>query len=192
MAGRASFEQITETDFSSLFQALSASPKGRLFLDEYRRRNRSEEAVQLFDSMKRIETTIAGVRDQFQPERLAEELRNIAMTLEIALDGAAADPEGDDIARRFALIGGAHLELARWPGGSPAKTVSACVTAPRMRRLRSNSRPIKAHSSRSLDLAITSPRPSGRRGLHPPASHPRYSRLRAPRQPFFLAPPAGH
>jgi len=112
MAGRASFEQITETDFSSLFQALSASPKGRLFLDEYRRRNRSEEAVQLFDSMKRIETTMAGMRDQFQPERLAEELRNIAMTLEIALDGATADPEGDDIARRFALIGGARLELA--------------------------------------------------------------------------------
>ena len=112
MAGRTSFEQITETDFSSLFQALSASPKGRLFLDEYRRRNRSEEAVQLFDSMKRIETTIAGVRDQFQPERLAEELRNIAMTLEIALDGATADPEGDATARRFALIGRARLELA--------------------------------------------------------------------------------
>ena len=112
MAGRANFGQITETDFSSLLQALSASPKGRLFLDEYRRRNRSEEAAQLFDSMKRIETTMAGMRDQFQPERLAEELLNIAMTLDIALDGAVADPEGDDIARRFALIGRAQLELA--------------------------------------------------------------------------------
>ncbi len=112
MAGRASFGQIEETDFSSLLQALSASPKGRLFLDEYRRRNRSEEAAQLLDSMKRMETTIAGVRDQFQPERLSEELLNIAMILDIALDGAAADPEGDDIARRFALIGRARLDLA--------------------------------------------------------------------------------
>ena len=112
MAGRASIGQIDETDFSSLLQAISASPKGRLFLDEYRRRNRSEESAQLLDSMKRIETAIAGVRDQFQAQRLAEDLLNIAMTLDIALDGAAADPEGDDSARRFALIGRARLDLA--------------------------------------------------------------------------------
>lgn len=125
MAGRASFEQITETDFSSLFQALSASPKGRLFLDEYRRRNRPEEALQLLDSMKRIEKTIAGMRDQVQPERLADELLNIAMMLEIALDGAPADPEGDDTARRFALIGRARLDLASLAGSLTGGDCSA-------------------------------------------------------------------
>jgi hypothetical protein len=116
MAGRTSFEQITEADFSSLLEALSASEKGRRFLDEYRHRNRSEEALRLFDSLKRIETTIAGIRGQLPPGWLTAELLDVAMTLEIALDGAAADPEGDDAARRFALVSRARVELASLAG----------------------------------------------------------------------------
>ena len=45
-----------------------------------------------------------SVRDQLQPERIAGELQHIAMTLDIALEGAEADPEGDETARRFALV----------------------------------------------------------------------------------------
>jgi hypothetical protein len=112
MVGRASFGQISETEFSNLLQALSASTKGRLFLDEYRRRSWPEESLALLDSLKRMESTIATVRDQLQPERIADELLRIAMTLEIALDGADADPEGTDSARRFALIDRTRLELA--------------------------------------------------------------------------------
>ncbi len=40
------------------------------------------------------------------------------MTLDIALDGAEADPEGDETARRFALVDRARREL---------QALSACL-----------------------------------------------------------------
>jgi len=111
MAGRANFGQISETEFSSLLQALSASSKGRLFLEEYRRRGRPEDARALLDSLKRIEATIATARDQLKPERIAEELQRVAMTLELALDGVSACPDGNEAERRFAVIDQARLDL---------------------------------------------------------------------------------
>lgn len=116
MAGRASFGQITEADFSSLLQALSATAKGRLFLAEYRRRSRPEDTFDLLNALSRIEATIGTVRDQLQPERIADELRRVSMTIEIAVEGAEADPEGDETARRMALIDRARLELAALAG----------------------------------------------------------------------------
>jgi hypothetical protein len=111
MVGRASFGQIAESEFSSLLEALSATAKGRAFLAELRRRSRPEETEALLQSLDRIERTMAGVRDQLQPERLAEELRHIGMTLEIATEGVTADPAGDEPARRMALVNRARAEL---------------------------------------------------------------------------------
>lgn len=111
MAGQATFGRISEREFSSLLQALSSTTKGRAFLNEYRRRFQPEETLSLLDSLQRIEETITAVRDQLQPERIADELRHVAMSLGIALEGASADPEGDDTARRFALAGRARHEL---------------------------------------------------------------------------------
>jgi hypothetical protein len=130
MAGRASFEQISEPDYSNLLQALSASTKGRRFLDEYRRRSRPDEALGLLTSLKRMEATIATVRDQLQPERIAEELLRVAMTLEIALDGAGADPEGSDSSRRFALVDRARLELASLARGLAERADSSPEAGP--------------------------------------------------------------
>ena len=112
MASQTKFAQIAEADFASLLQALSATPKGRAFLAEYRRRGRPEETLGLLEALQRIETAVASVRDQLQPERIADELRRIAMTLDIAVDGANADPEGDETARRMALVGRAVSELS--------------------------------------------------------------------------------
>ena len=104
MAGRTSFGQISEPDFQNLLQALSATTKGRSFLAEYRRRCGPGETFELLDSLHRIERSIASVRDQLRPERIADELRRVAMTLEIATDGTAADADGDETARRMALV----------------------------------------------------------------------------------------
>jgi hypothetical protein len=112
MAGRASIGEISEADFSSLLAALSASPKGRSFLAEYRRRSRPDETQTLIDSLRRIEATIASLKDQLQPARIADELRRVSMTLEVATEGAPADPAGDETARRMALIGRVRAELA--------------------------------------------------------------------------------
>lgn len=116
MAGRPGFEQISDAEFSSLLQTLSATAKGRLFLAEYRRRTRPEDTFALLDALSRIEATIANVGDQLRPERIADELRRISMTIDIAIEGAQADPEGDETARRMALIDRSRLELAALAG----------------------------------------------------------------------------
>jgi hypothetical protein len=112
MAGRVSLGQISESEYSNLLQALSATTKGRSFLTEYSRRGRPHDTLGLLETLRRIETTIATVRDQLQPERIAEELKRIGMTLEIAIDSASVDPEGDETARRFSLVARARRELA--------------------------------------------------------------------------------
>ena len=111
MAGRANRGQISESDFSSLLAALSATAKGRAFLAEYQRRARPDDTVLLLGSLQRIEATIGSVRDQLQPERIADELRRVAMTLEIAIEGALSDTAGDENARRIALVERVRSEL---------------------------------------------------------------------------------
>jgi hypothetical protein len=127
MAGQAQFGQISESEFTSLLQALSSTSKGRAFLDEYRRRFQPEDTHGLLQSLQRIEATMVAVRDQLQPERIADELRHIAMSLDIAIEGVAADPEGDETARRFALAGRARHELetlaTHLAGGAPELSV---------------------------------------------------------------------
>ncbi len=118
---------ITETEYSGLLEALSSTSKGRAFLDEYRRRSQPQDTLTLLSSLQRIAATMDGVRDQLRPESIADELRHIAMSLDIAVEGAAADEEGDDKARRFALADRARRELqtlaASLAGGAPEITV---------------------------------------------------------------------
>ena len=71
---------------------------------------------------KRQPATIATVRDQLQPERIADELRRIAMTLEIATDGAVADSDGDEPARRMALVDRARQEISSLAAGLAGHT----------------------------------------------------------------------
>jgi len=133
MPGRKKFGRISEADFSSLLAAISATAKGRAFLDEYRRRGQPSETLGLLDSLKQIESTVDSVRDQLQPEQIARELQHIAMTLDIALDGAEADPEGEETARRFALAERAQRELttlARSLAGEIAPPDEAQVDQP--------------------------------------------------------------
>ena len=117
MAGRPSTERISETEFSDLLGTLSATSKGRAFLDEYRRRARPDETASLLDSLQRIEATIGTVRDQLQPERIAHELRRIAMTLEIAVEGASAETTTEEYVRRIALVERGRAELVALASG---------------------------------------------------------------------------
>jgi hypothetical protein len=111
MPGRKKIGPISEPDFDNLLQALSATTKGRMFLEEYRRRCQPAETLGLLNSLARIEASISAAKEQLQPERIAQEIRHIAMTLEIALDGAEANSNGDTTARRFALAERARREL---------------------------------------------------------------------------------
>ena len=100
-----SFGQISEPDFQNLLQALSATTKGRSFLAEYRRRSGPEETFELLDSLQRIERAIASVRDQLQPERIADELSPRRDDARDRHRRRGGDPDGDETARRFALVG---------------------------------------------------------------------------------------
>ena len=59
MAGRRKIEKITETDFTVLLQTLKDTPKGRLFLDEFGRRARTEETATLLESIHRMNKAIS-------------------------------------------------------------------------------------------------------------------------------------
>jgi hypothetical protein len=116
MSGETPFAQIGEGEYSRLLQTLSATRKGRAFLAEVRRRSRPEEIQTLRRSLQLIQQAMSDLRDQLQPARVADELRHIAMTLEIATEGMVADPEGTETARRVALINRARSELSALAG----------------------------------------------------------------------------
>jgi hypothetical protein len=130
MAGRAVTDPLSDREYSVLLDALSATQKGRLFLEEYRHRNRPYESTTLMDSLKRIESIVATLQEELRPAQLAEELRRVGMTIEIALDGVDADPEGSDAARRFALIGQARAELAALASSLAGRAVARSDAAP--------------------------------------------------------------
>jgi hypothetical protein len=110
--GETQFAQIGEGEFSRLLHLLSATKKGRAFLAEVRRRSRPQEIQTLRRSLQLIQQAIQGLRDQLQPARVADELRHIVMTLEIATEGMVADPEGTETARRIALVNRVRSELS--------------------------------------------------------------------------------
>jgi hypothetical protein len=146
MAGRSRFETISEPDFANVLQVLSATTKGRAFLQEYRQRSRPEETLGLLQALGQIEATLANVREQLKPERIADEVRHIAMTLDIALDGALVDDTGEEAARRFALVERARQEL-----GALANVllVEAAAPAPAT----AGSQPAALHYSEAGQLA---------------------------------------
>lgn len=111
MPGRKKLDPISEPDFEDLLRALSGTTKGRSFLDEYRRRCQPSETLGLLDSLSKIKSTIGTVREQLGPDRIANELQHISMTLDIAIDGAQVDPQGSETARRFALVERARRDL---------------------------------------------------------------------------------
>lgn len=117
MSGRETFGPISDPEFDHLLQALLSTTKGRAFLEEYQRRCQPAATLSALDSLKRMEATAGEVREQLQPERIAKELENVIMTLAIATEGAEADPEGSESARRLALIGRARRELAALASG---------------------------------------------------------------------------
>lgn len=112
MSGRKKLGRISEPEFDHLLQALSSTTKGRSFLEEYRRRCQPAGTLSALDSLRRIEATAGEVREQLRPERIAEELQNVIMSIGIAIEGAEVDPNGSENARRLALIERARRELA--------------------------------------------------------------------------------
>jgi hypothetical protein len=111
MPGRKKLEPISEPEFDDLLKALSGTTKGRSFLEEYRRRFQPAETATLLESLSKIESTIGTVREELGPDRIANELQHISMTLDIAIDGAQVDPQGSETARRFALVERARRNL---------------------------------------------------------------------------------
>jgi hypothetical protein len=116
MGDETPFAQISEGEYSLLLQLLSATKKGRAFLAEVRRRSRPEDIQTLRRSLQLIQQAMTTLRDQLQPARVADELREIAMTLEFATEGVIADPEGTETARRMALVNRARSELSALAG----------------------------------------------------------------------------
>jgi hypothetical protein len=96
----------TEADYQAICATILRSARGRWFLEEYARRNRNADTLQVLDAIARIEGVIRGERgrEAYQSFRaeLADMARAIALTrsevADIAIETGPATPRAPDIA----------------------------------------------------------------------------------------------
>ncbi len=79
---------MSETDYETIEAAVTETVRGRWFLGEFARRNRTAELRQLLDAMARIETVVAGAQQPALPpsdpsiRMLMQRVKEIAGQLE--------------------------------------------------------------------------------------------------------------
>ena len=66
---------LTTQDFEAIREAVMETPRGRWFLNEFASRLRSNETVNMLDSMKRLETAVSASHDALM-SRLAQALNS--------------------------------------------------------------------------------------------------------------------
>ena len=80
---------LSEREYEALVKALTATAKGRAFLNEYVARARPEETRNLLDAVRQIEASLSVLREQLVPGRIAAELPRIAADLQRSGDDNA-------------------------------------------------------------------------------------------------------
>ena len=89
MAGAIESGLLSEREFDALIRALSATVKGRAFLQELSERSRPEETRNLLEAVRQVEANMSVVRENLLPAKLAQELHRIAGNLE-------SEPDNND------------------------------------------------------------------------------------------------
>ncbi len=128
---------MSETDYETIEAAVTETVRGRWFLGEFARRNRTAELRQLLDAMARIETVVAGAQQPALPpsdpsiRMLMQRVKEIAGQLE-TLSGemreAGVDPRfPESVDHQARAVAG----MMRGPGRSviPTKPEAARVAA---------------------------------------------------------------
>ncbi|MCJ2033725.1 hypothetical protein [Methylobacterium sp. J-068] len=78
MSSSRSLTSIDVSEYDRIESAMSESERGRWFLDEYLRRNRSNDTGILLDAIARLESVVTGERDTGQIGRLRGDVMDMA------------------------------------------------------------------------------------------------------------------
>ena len=81
MAEGRSLTTISETDYETIEAAVMETERGRWFLKEYARRNRTADTQVLLEAIGRLEQAVAGDRVAQDVERLRTNLREMATAI---------------------------------------------------------------------------------------------------------------
>jgi hypothetical protein len=81
MADGRSLTTISETDYETIESAVMETERGRWFLKEFARRNRTADTQMLLEAIGRLEQAVAGERVAQDVERLRSNLREMATAI---------------------------------------------------------------------------------------------------------------
>ena len=92
-----------DTDYDAICAAVTATARGRWFLDEFARRNRSSDTLQVLDAIARMETAVVSERAKQADRQANQEVRIELLEMGRAIARARADvaesrPESQDLA----------------------------------------------------------------------------------------------
>ena len=93
-------QPTADTDYDAICAAVMGSARGRWFLDEYARRNRSADTAQVLAAIQRIETTIRDTNEREAHQSIRLDLLEMARTIAATrAEVAGIEPEGRDQGR---------------------------------------------------------------------------------------------
>jgi len=93
-------QPAAENDYDAICTAIMGSARGRWFLDEYARRNRSADTALVLAAIQRIETTIRDTNEREAHQGIRLDLLEMARTIAATrAEVAGIEPEGRDQGR---------------------------------------------------------------------------------------------
>ncbi len=94
MAGRQELTPLSDTDYDAIEAAVMETGRGRWFLAEFARRNRTADTGMLLEAIQRLEQSVGGERAMVAAERVRQDLMEMAKIIaQLKIELASDDPE---------------------------------------------------------------------------------------------------
>ena len=114
-------DAVAESDYQSVCEAISASARGRAFLDEYARRNRHADTEVLLAAIERVEARLRA--DGTALERLRDDLRMLLIGIRLARPEIDAAGPLTRVAKLTSLLTLMEQRIDAMAEGKPASVV---------------------------------------------------------------------
>ena len=114
-------DAVAESDYQSVCEAISASARGRAFLDEYARRNRHADTEVLLAAIERVEARLRA--DGTALERLRDDLRMLLIGIRLARPEIDAAGPLTKVAKLTSLLALMEQRIDAMSEGKPASVV---------------------------------------------------------------------
>lgn len=160
-------EPATDATYQALLAALSENARGRDFLAEYARRNRSADTDMLLAALSRLEAHIA--REGSAVERLRDELRTLLIAIRLArpdIEPAASAAKATKLAALLDLLG-RRIEAIAGVEAGELRAANALSTAEAMTDETAATRAVHAAGDPSPEPVNEAAPPTPMPGLPP-------------------------